>query len=57
MDALLAHRQYGKYSIAELATALLSLSGQVPDLPLPAGLIGEELATVREPLAAENVTS
>lgn len=57
MDALLAHRQYGKYSIAELATALLSLSGQVPDLPLPAGLIGEELATVREPLAAENGSS
>jgi hypothetical protein len=38
MDALLAHRQYGKYTISEIASALLALSGQAPELPIPEGL-------------------
>ena len=33
MDALLGHRQYGKYSIDELATALLNLSSHRPISP------------------------
>jgi DNA-binding MarR family transcriptional regulator len=38
LEALLAHRQYGRYSIAEIASALLALSGQAPGLPVPEGL-------------------
>jgi hypothetical protein len=38
MEALLAHRQYGRFTITEIASALLSLSGQAPGLPVPEGL-------------------
>jgi len=54
LDALLAHRQYGKYTIAEIASALLRLSGQAPDLPLPAGL---QAASDARPTVAERLPS
>lgn len=34
MDALVNHRQYGKWSIDQLASALLALSGRAPEVPL-----------------------
>jgi len=54
LDALLAHRQYGKYSIAEIATALLRLSGQAPELPLPAAM---QVVTDARPTAMERLPS
>jgi DNA-binding transcriptional ArsR family regulator len=55
LEALLAHRQYGKYSIAEIASALLRLSGQAPDLPIPPAmqLVGDTRPTVMERLPSE----
>lgn len=55
LDALLAHRQYGKYTIAEIASALLALSGQAPDLPIPQGmqLVADARRTVLERLPSE----
>lgn len=55
LDALLAHRQYGKYTIAEIASALLALSGQAPDLPIPQGmqLVADARRTVMERLPSE----
>jgi hypothetical protein len=54
MDALLAHRQYGKYTIAELASALLRLSGQAPELPLPASM---QVVPDARPTAMERLPS
>ena len=55
LEALLEHRQYGKYSIAEIASALLALSGQVPDLPVPPAmqLVADARPTVMERLPSE----
>lgn len=59
LDALLAHRQYGKYSIAEIASALLRLSGQARDLPLPLpqATAGEGRPTAMERLPSERETA
>lgn len=54
LDALLSHRQYGKYSIAEIASALLRLSGQAPNLPLP---VGREAVPDARPTAMERLPS
>ncbi|MEX0750019.1 MAG: winged helix-turn-helix transcriptional regulator [Dehalococcoidia bacterium] len=52
LDALLAHRQYGKYSIAEIASALLRLSGQGGAMPLAGemGTVSDTRRTVMERL-------
>lgn len=55
LEALLAHRQYGRYTIAEIASALLALSGQAPDLPVPVGFQSpaDSRASVVERLPSE----
>jgi len=48
MDALVNHRQYGRWSIDQLASALLMLSGRAPEVPL---LRDREVAEERPSLA------
>jgi predicted transcriptional regulator len=56
VDALMAHRSHGRYSIAQIANALFAISGRIPGLELPPGMQivhgGPDLAraTVRERL-------
>lgn len=38
IDALMAHRTHGGYSIAQIANALFALSGRIPGLELPPGM-------------------
>lgn len=38
VNALMEHRSYGKYSIGQIASALLALAGSIPDFTLPAGV-------------------
>jgi hypothetical protein len=38
IDALMAHRTHGTYSIAEIAGALFALSGRIPGMDLPPGM-------------------
>ena len=38
IDALLAHRTHGTYSIEQIANALFALSGRIPGLALPPGM-------------------
>ena len=38
VDALMAHRSHGKYSIAQIANALFALSGRIPGMELPPGM-------------------
>jgi DNA-binding MarR family transcriptional regulator len=35
VDALMAHRTHGTYTIAQIANALFALSGRIPGLDLP----------------------
>ena len=35
VDALMAHRSHGTYSISQIANALFALSGQIPGQDLP----------------------
>lgn len=38
IDALMAHRSHGTYSVAQIANALFALSGRIPGLDLPPGM-------------------
>jgi DNA-binding transcriptional ArsR family regulator len=38
IDALMAHRSHGQYSIGQIAAALLAIAGRVPAVQLPAEL-------------------
>jgi DNA-binding MarR family transcriptional regulator len=38
VDALMAHRSHGTYSIAQIANALFALSGRIPGMELPPGM-------------------
>ena len=38
IDALMAHRSYGKYSIGQIASALLAIAGRIPEFELPPGM-------------------
>jgi hypothetical protein len=38
IDALMAHRSYGRYTIAQIASALLAIAGLVPGAQLPPGM-------------------
>ena len=38
VDALMAHRSHGTYSIGQIADALFALSGRIPGQDLPPGL-------------------
>lgn len=38
VDALMAHRSYGKYSLSQIASALLALAGRIPEFELPPGM-------------------
>jgi DNA-binding IclR family transcriptional regulator len=38
IDALMAHRSNGSYSIAQIASALFALSGRIPGHELPPGM-------------------
>lgn len=38
IDALMNHRSYGRYSIGQIAAALLALAGRVPGAELPPGM-------------------
>ncbi len=38
IDALMAHRSHGTYSVAQIANALFALSGRIPGLELPPGM-------------------
>jgi hypothetical protein len=38
IDALMAHRSHGTYTIAEIASALFALAGRVPGTELPPGM-------------------
>jgi predicted transcriptional regulator len=38
IDALMAHRSHGRYSIAQIANALFALSGRIPGMDLPPGM-------------------
>ena len=38
VDALLAHRTHGKYSISQIANGLFALSGRIPGADLPPGM-------------------
>ncbi|HEY8172145.1 MAG TPA: winged helix DNA-binding protein [Dehalococcoidia bacterium] len=54
VDALMAHRSYGKYSLSQIASALLALAGRIPEFELPPGMqltqTGSETRTVAERL-------
>jgi hypothetical protein len=54
VDALLTHRSYGKYSLGQIASALLALAGRIPEFELPPGMqitqTGTERPTVMERL-------
>ena len=49
IDALMAHRTHGSYSIAQIANALFALSGRIPGTELPPGM---QLASNANPVAA-----
>ena len=38
VDALMAHRSHGRYSIAQIANALFAISGRIPGMELPPGM-------------------
>ncbi len=38
IDALMAHRTHGSYSISQIANALFALSGRIPGMELPLGM-------------------
>ena len=38
VDALMAHRSQGRYTIAQIANALFALSGRIPGMELPPGM-------------------
>jgi predicted ArsR family transcriptional regulator len=38
IDALMAHRTHGTYSIGQIANALFALSGRIPGTDLPPGM-------------------
>jgi hypothetical protein len=38
VDALMEFRSYGRYSIGQIAGALLALAGRIPEFQLPPGL-------------------
>jgi hypothetical protein len=38
IDALMAHRTHGTYSIGQIANALFALSGRIPGADLPPGM-------------------
>ena len=38
IDALMAHRSNGSYSVAQIASALFALSGRIPGHELPPGM-------------------
>jgi DNA-binding MarR family transcriptional regulator len=38
LEALMAHRSYGRFSIGQIAAALLALAGRDPQAELPPGL-------------------
>jgi DNA-binding IclR family transcriptional regulator len=38
IDALMAHKSHGSYSIEQIASALFALSGRVPGFDLPPGM-------------------
>lgn len=38
VDALMAHRSHGTYSISQIADALFALSGRIPGQNLPPGM-------------------
>lgn len=38
IDALMAHRTHGGYSIGQIASALFALSGRIPGMELPPGM-------------------
>jgi DNA-binding MarR family transcriptional regulator len=46
IDALMAHRTHGTYSIAQIANALFALSGRIPGTDLPPGM---QLTSSAEP--------
>lgn len=54
VEALMAHRSHGTYSIAQIASALFALSGRIPGLELPPGMqlrhAGERRTAVAERL-------
>lgn len=54
VDALMTHRSYGKYSLGQIASALLALAGQIPQFELPPGMqitqTGGDRPTVMERL-------
>ena len=53
IDALMAHRSNGSYSVAQIASALFALSGRIPGHELPPGMQlagGGRPRTVRERL-------
>ena len=47
IDALMGHRSYGKYTIGQIASALLAIAGRIPGAELPPGMqiTGASLAT------------
>jgi DNA-binding IclR family transcriptional regulator len=38
IDALMEHRSYGKYTIGQIASALLAIAGRIPGAELPPGM-------------------
>jgi hypothetical protein len=38
MDALMSHKSGGRYTIAQVASALFALSGKIPGVELPPGM-------------------
>jgi DNA-binding Lrp family transcriptional regulator len=61
VDALMTHRSYGKYSLGQIAAALLALAGRVPGAELPPGMQvtrapAVERTAVIERLPGENHT-
>ena len=50
IDALMAHRTHGGYSIGQIANALFALSGRIPGMELPPGM---QLTGTPEPRPAK----
>lgn len=53
VDALMAFRSHGKYTIAQIASALFAISGRIPGAELPPGM--QLTRTDMRPTVAERI--
>ena len=56
IDALMAHKHHGRYSIGQIAAALLAIAGHVPDVRLPDDMLIVRGGTLPEPEPGERIS-